>query len=254
MIKILVDNKEIEVEEGINLLRACLDNDIYIPHLCYLDGMDSALASCRMCFVEIEGKDNPLTSCTVEVRDGMAVRTDTPSVRRLQRSGLQLLLSVHDVDCGHCPANKKCDLQRIARFLKVGLKPKHLEHLIKDRGVEEDHPFLDYYPNRCVLCGKCVHVCRTQHGRPFLTFAKRGFDTVISFYGEEDAKRLPCKKCIACVKICPVGAITLKKIGHSEGQDSAGGHVNKVFPPIAGSGVRCQQTSRRSRHAGKPET
>jgi len=214
MIELLVDNKTIEAEEGRSLLQACLENEIYIPNLCFLEGRDNPLASCRMCFVEIEGEDKPVTSCTVEVRDGMVVKTDTPSVRRLQRSALRLLLSVHDVDCGHCPANKKCGLQRIAKFLKVGLKPKRLERFLKEPGIDEDHLFLDYYPNRCVLCGKCIHVCQTQHGHPFLTFAKRGFDTVISFYGEKDASRLPCVTCTACVEICPVGAITPKKGDH----------------------------------------
>ena len=214
MIKLFVNNKTIEVEKGRSLLQACLENDIYIPNLCYLEGMDNPLASCRMCFVEIEGEDKPVTSCTVEVRDGMVVKTDTPSVRRLQRSALQFLLSVHEVDCGRCPANKKCDLQRIAKFLKVGLKPKRLERFLKESGIDEDHPVLDYYPNRCVLCGKCIHVCQTLQGHPFLTFAKRGFDTVISFYGEKDASRLPCATCMACVEICPVSAITLKSGEH----------------------------------------
>ena len=211
MVKLLVDDKEIEVEEGAILLQACLNNEIYIPSLCYLGGMKNPPASCRMCFVEIEGENKPVTSCTVKVRDGMVVKTDTPSVRRLQRTALQLLLSVHDVDCGRCPANKKCELQRIARFLRVSLKPKRLERLLKETETDENHPFLTYYPNRCILCGKCIHVCRTLHGKPFLTFAKRGFDTVVSFFGEKDTPGLPCgEKCVACVEICPVSAITLK--------------------------------------------
>ena len=186
MVKLIVDSKEIKVKEGTILLQACLDNDIYIPNLCYLESMDAPSASCRMCFVEIEGEEKPVTSCTVPVEDDMVVKTDTLAVRRLQRTALRLLLSVHHVDCKNCQANKKCELQRIAKFLKVGLKPKHLERYLKEKEIDQDHPFLDYYPNRCVLCGKCVHICRKQHGRSGLTFAKRGFDTVISFYGEKD--------------------------------------------------------------------
>ena len=121
MIKFLVDDIQIQVEEGTNLLQACLENEIYVPNLCYLEGKEIPSASCRMCFVEIEGEGRPVPSCTVSVKEGMIVQTDTPSVRRLQRSALQLLLSVHRVECAKCPANKKCELQRIARFLKVGL-------------------------------------------------------------------------------------------------------------------------------------
>ena len=210
MVKLLVDNREIEAGEGSNLLQACLENEIYVPNHCYLEGMEVPSASCRMCFVEIEGEERPVTSCTVKVRQGMIVKTDTPAVRRLQRSALQLLLSVHRVECGKCPANKKCELQRIAKFLKVGLKPKRLEPYLKETEIDEDHPCLDYYPNRCVLCGKCIHVCKNEHGQPILRFAKRGLNTVISFYGEGDQSDLPCEDCFVCVEICPVSAITLK--------------------------------------------
>jgi bidirectional [NiFe] hydrogenase diaphorase subunit len=207
---LIVDDKEIRVQEGKNLLQACLERGIYIPNLCYIDGMASPSASCRMCFVEIEGKDKPIPSCTVKTTDGMVVSTNTPLVRRLQRTGLQLLLSVHHVDCAHCPANKNCELQRIARFLKVGLKPKQLQQRLKEPDIDESHPLLAYYPNRCVLCGKCIIVCRNQRGQGFLTFAKRGIDTVVSSYGVQNERDFPPDKCLACVEICPVGAITLK--------------------------------------------
>ena len=210
MVKLLVDNREINVKEGTNLLQACLENEIYVPNLCYLEGKEVPSASCRMCFVEIEGEGRPVPSCTVSVKEGMVVKTDTPSVRQLQRSGLQLLLSVHRVECAKCPANKKCELQRMARFLKVGLKPKRLEPYLKETEIDEDHPCLDYYPNRCVLCGKCIHVCKNEHGQPSLSFAKRGLNTVVSFYGERGDDDCPCEECFACVEICPVSAITLK--------------------------------------------
>lgn len=213
MVKILVDNREIEAGEGTSLLQTCLDNEIYIPNLCYLEWLEAPPASCRICFVEIEGEDKPVTSCTVKVKEGMVVRTDTPFVRRLQKTAFRLLLSVHDLDCARCPANKKCELQRIAKFLKIGLKPKPLEGVLGDSDREEDHPYLDYQPNRCILCGKCIHVCRKNHGQSFLTFAKRGLDTVISLYGANDESTLPCGECIACIEICPVRAITLKNNG-----------------------------------------
>ena len=122
-----MDKKEIQAKKGATLLQACLENDIYIPNLCYLDDMKEPPASCRLCFVEMDGEGKPIASCTLQVKAGMIIRTDTPAVRRLQRAALQFLLSAHDVDCGPCPANKKCDLQHMSKFLKVGLKPKHLE-------------------------------------------------------------------------------------------------------------------------------
>ena len=99
MVKLIVDDREIEAAEGATLLQACLKNDIYIPNLCHMEDMAHPAALCRMCFVEIEGQDKPVASCTITVSENMVVKTDTPAVRRLQRRALRLLLSVHDVDC-----------------------------------------------------------------------------------------------------------------------------------------------------------
>ncbi|MEJ2657465.1 MAG: 2Fe-2S iron-sulfur cluster-binding protein [Desulfobacterales bacterium] len=214
MPKIQVDNREIEAPENTTVLQACLDNGIYIPNLCYLEGMEAPSASCRMCFVEVEGERQPVTSCTALVKENMVVKTDTETVRDLQRTALRLLLSVHDVDCKNCHANKNCALQNIAKFLKVGLKPKRLGRYLKEIEIDESHPFLIHYPNRCVLCGKCVHICKEKHDQPILTFAKRGFDTIISFLGVEDSFMLDCSACHACIDICPVGALALGNNQH----------------------------------------
>jgi len=211
LITLIVDGKELQMEEGVVLLKACLDNGIYIPNLCYLEGMERPAASCRLCFVEIDGRPAPVPACTVKTEEGLAVRTDTEEVRRLQRSALQLLLSVHQVECAHCPANKKCALQDMAKFLKIGLKPKHLPQHLKDIEIVDEHPLITYYPNRCVLCGRCLHVCQNKNGQAFLTLARRGLETVISFFGQEKRGWDQCLDCRACVEICPVSALMLKE-------------------------------------------
>jgi predicted molibdopterin-dependent oxidoreductase YjgC len=166
--------------------------------------------SCRLCFVEIEGRDHPVSSCSVWVGEELVVHTDTPTVRQLQKTALQLLLSVHDVDCRNCPANRNCALQDMAKFLKVALKSKDFDRLLKETQVDERHPFFNYYPNRCVLCGKCVYVCRQRQNRAGLTFAKRGIDTIISFYDRPQTEPPPCDSCQACVEVCPVAALLPK--------------------------------------------
>ena len=145
MIKLQVDNMEIEADEGSSLLWTCLDNGIYIPNLCNLKEMDNPPASCRLCFVEVEGEREPVTSCSIRVKDGMIVKTDTPQVRRLQRTAFELLLSSHNIECRVCPANKRCELQRIGKFLHVPLKQKRIELLDRKIKPEADHPFLEYH-------------------------------------------------------------------------------------------------------------
>jgi bidirectional [NiFe] hydrogenase diaphorase subunit len=209
-VTITVDDKQLEVEKGSSLLQACLDNGIYVPNLCHLPGAPTPQAACRLCFVDVAGIDQPVTACTLKVADQMVVRTDTPEVRRLQKTGLRLLLSVHAVDCKNCPANKNCGLQDLAKFLKVGLKSKKLALHLKTPEIDASHPHLTYYPNRCVLCGKCLQVCRAANGSAMLAFAQRGFDTVISFYGNGGSEAPPCETCRACVDICPVAALLPK--------------------------------------------
>ena len=209
-VNITIDDRTVTVEKGINLLTACLDNGIYVPHLCYLEKMKPVSASCRLCFVEVEGRSGPVPACTVAVEGPLTVKTDTPAVRRLQKAGLQLLLSVHRVACKSCPAHLRCELQRLAKFLKIGLKSGKLERRLKEPEIDSSHPCLDYYPNRCVLCGKCVHVCRLQHRDMALTFAKRGFDTVVGCYGLSTYPAQSCRDCRACVEACPVAALLPK--------------------------------------------
>lgn len=208
-ITINVDDKVIKAEEGITLLQVCLQNGVYIPNLCFLKEKKEPHASCRLCFVEIPGEAGPVPSCTVMVRNGMEARTDTPRVRALQKSAFRLLMSVHRVDCSHCPANRKCELQRIAKFLKVSLKPG-LEKFFKEPEVIHEHPAIDYYPNRCVLCARCVRTCLTGNTRPMISFAKRGFGTIVSFFGTE-ANQSSCDACLACVNVCPVDALVPRK-------------------------------------------
>ncbi len=209
MVKIRVDDKEIEVEEGSNLLEVCLDNGIYIPNICHMTGEEKPYAACRLCFVEIDGR--LVTSCTQKVEQGLEVRTDTPAVRHLQKSAFRLLLSVHEVKCKECPANRQCELQRIAKFLKIALKPKGLKICLKEPGIDTQHPKLEINQNHCVLCGKCIRLCKKLHGRSYLTFVKRGFNTVVSSFIQPEESKDVAFECLECIEICPVKAISLKK-------------------------------------------
>jgi len=210
MVNLIVDDKTIKAEEGKTVLQACVENGIFIPNMCFIKTREHPHASCRLCFVEIDGLDRPVTSCTEKVREGLVVRTTTPSVRRLQRMAFKLLMSAHHCHPKVCPAKDGCQLIRTAKHLEVGLNPRPLERLERDVEEEVDLIFFTYYPFRCVLCGKCVYVCRQRNDHNPLTFANRGFDTVIGFFTSGDPVDAPCHHCGACANVCPTGALVLK--------------------------------------------
>ncbi len=210
MVKLIVDEKEIKADKGKTVLQACLENSIFIPNLCFVKTKEYPHASCRLCFVEIDGFHRPVPSCTEKVSEGLVVRTDTPPVRRLQRMAFKLLMSAHPCDPKGCPVKGSCQLIRIAKHLKVGLNPKPLGLLEREVEQEVDLTFFTYYPFRCVLCGKCVYICREKNGYNLLTFANRGFDTVIALFAGSDPADLPCHNCLACATVCPTGALMPK--------------------------------------------
>jgi len=210
MVKILVDSKEVQAEEGKSVLQTCLEHGIFIPNLCFVKSREHPHASCRLCFVEIDGIDGPVTSCTEKVREGLVVSTATAPVRRLQRTAFRLLMSVHHRDPKACPVKGGCQLIRIAKHLKVGLKPKPLEPLALAVDEEVDLGLFTYYPFRCVLCARCVHVCRQRTGHNLLTLAKRGLNTVVALLDGGDCAAAPCRHCGACATVCPTGALVPK--------------------------------------------
>ena len=129
-VSLTIDSQKIRAHEGEKILWAALDNGIYIPNLCALRGAELSSASCRLCFVEIEGVNEPVLSCIEPVREGMIVNTKGPKVLRLVRTGFELLRSSHTVDCAHCSRNRSCELQKIAANLRVRLKTNRFRKVV----------------------------------------------------------------------------------------------------------------------------
>jgi len=209
-VSLTIDGKEVRVAEGDKVLWAALGNGIYIPNLCTIrDAFQPA--DCRLCFVEIEGYHQPVTACTEPVREGMVVNTRGAKALRLARTGFELLMSTHPVDCAHCLKNRSCELQKIAAHLGCKLKTKQFRKLERKLPVDSSSPVLTYDPNKCVLCGKCIWVCRERLGIGVLGFARRGFERMVTTFADEPIGKYECQGCGECVLVCPSGALVLKK-------------------------------------------
>ncbi len=198
----VIDGREIEAEEGEKVLHVALRNEIFIPNLCDLSQINDSFAGCRLCFVAVEGKPKPVTSCTEPVQHGMVVQTDTEMVRRLQSSALRLLISAHHIDCKNCYANRRCKLQEMAKKLGVKLKIEGLRDLSKRDPLDFTLGSVVNDQNKCVLCGACVRLCRNE-GKEAFHFSQRGIRTRISAFAQNEDPGLLKK----CLDTCPVGAL-----------------------------------------------
>lgn len=209
-VSLTIDGKIVTAPVGEKVLWVALDNGIYIPNLCALPDAPRPAASCRLCWVEVEGKSQPVTACTLNVEEGMVVNTRGAAALRLARTALELLLSSNVVDCAHCPASGACELQKIAAHLGVSLKTRRFRKLERNLAVDSSSPEFIYDPNKCVLCGRCVWICRQRLGIGALGFAHRGFNRRMTTFGDEPMLKSACQGCGQCVAGCPTGALCLK--------------------------------------------
>jgi len=219
-----IDGVEVKAQQGTNLLWAALDNGLYIPNLCAMRETDPPFASCRLCFVEIEGRSAPVTACTETVSDGITVYLNTPKAQRLRSTAFELLLSHHHLDCRNCAKNRNCELQNIASRLGLKLKLKRLRRIPRELPIDSSHPLFTYDPNKCVLCTKCVQVCHDQ-GTGILDFAFRGINTVVTTLAGIPLAEVACDSCLACVAVCPVGALVAKPGVSLEEANAAVAHL-----------------------------
>jgi bidirectional [NiFe] hydrogenase diaphorase subunit len=205
-----IDGKEIECSEGERILWAALGNGIYIPNLCAMREKTEPYGACRLCFVEVKGEDLPVTACTTKVKEGMVVSTRGAKALRLARTAFELTLSNHPVDCTHCLKSGSCELQKIAKHLRVKLNTKKFKKFLRDRPIDETSSVLIYEPSKCVLCGKCVCYCQEKLDIRTIGFAYRGFQRWVTTFGDEPVGLSECGDRIKLAEICPVGAFISK--------------------------------------------
>ncbi len=204
MIELTINGIKVQTPPKTTILQAALANGIYIPHLCW-DRRLTPYGGCRLCLVEVEGQKKLFAACSSPAENNMVVHTETPKLEKARKTVLELLLVHHPLDCPICDKAGECELQELA--FKYGPAESRFAAERKHDPESLAAPLIERNPNRCILCGKCVRVCREHQGVGAINLLGRGFKSKVSPAFEET---LDCEFCGQCVDACPVGALGTK--------------------------------------------
>jgi formate dehydrogenase alpha subunit len=203
-ITLTIDGQTVPVPEGTTVLKAAEMVEIDIPRLCYFEGLPPS-GTCRLCLVEIEGQQRLAVSCTQRVKEGMVVHTQSERVTEARRFVLELIWSTHPGDCTTCEKSGACDLQRYTYEYDVD-KSRYPLYVPEGSPVEHHDPLIERNLNLCILCGRCIRVCREQ-GQGILDFMERGMTTVVTTPLDRPLLESGCDFCGSCIAVCPVGCL-----------------------------------------------
>ncbi len=205
MIQLTIDGRAVSTPAGSTILQACKTAGIKIPTLCHLEGVNSN-ASCGLCVVEVEGAKSLVRSCVQAAAPGMKIRTGGARVMEARRTVVELLLANHPENCLSCLRNGSCELQSMAELLGVRRKafPRTKKVTFPDRvgwGVMRDN-------DKCILCGRCVAVCREMQSVSAIDFMGRGVRSRVAPFMDKPLSESTCVSCGQCTVVCPTGALT----------------------------------------------
>ncbi len=201
MISLTIDGKTISVPAGTTILEAARQLGIAIPTLCWLEKV-SPTGACRICAVEVQGVDRPMTACNTPVKDGIVVTTQSAQLTTIRKQILELILINHPLDCPVCDAAGECDLQNLTYELEV--TKQSFEAVDVNPAEINEWPLIQQVPSRCVLCEKCVKVCHETIGSNALFVNDKGDRAFI------DKNLDVCEFCGNCVQVCPTGTMISK--------------------------------------------
>ncbi len=224
-----INERTVTAEAGETILHCALRHDIQIPHLCDYPNLPPS-GACRMCIVEIEGMRGYPTSCTIVAEEGMVIHTNTPELQHHRQKILELILLDHPsacllcdkrelcekyrpgvektgrtTGCHTCNFRETCELRKLTEEMEF--KALSLPPTYREQPLERSDPFIDYDPNLCILCGRCVHTCEHHHGVPIIGFVDRGDKVHIGKALGRSLQEADCRFCGSCIDVCPTGAL-----------------------------------------------
>ncbi len=203
-ITLTLNGREVQAQPGQTILEVARAEGVDIPTLCY-DQRLEAYGACRMCLVEVEGARGPMAACGTKVNAGMKVQTHTPKIAKLRKFVLELLLTNHPLDCPVCEAAGECKLQDYAYEYLVDMVPWGWRP--PSQQGPGDHPNVAHYGSRCILCGRCVRICREVMSIGCWGYLNRGYDSEVDTPYRLPLQEVGCVSCGQCVSTCPVGSV-----------------------------------------------
>ena len=208
MVKLVIDNKPVEVEEGTTILEAARQNGIDIPTLCFLKDINE-VGDCRMCIVEVEGRKGFATSCIQTVEEGRVVKTHSPEILEARKTILDLILSNHHKDCLTCSRSGNCELQALS--IKFNVQKVEYEGEMSKHKIDDKSPAIVRDFNKCILCRRCVATCKNVQEIGAIDCIERGFSSCISTTYDHSLNDVDCTFCGQCIESCPTGALREKE-------------------------------------------
>jgi len=223
-----IDGRTITVPADTSIMRAALEAGIDIPKLCSTDSL-KAFGSCRLCVIQVDGRNGTPSSCTTPVAEGMKVSTQSEKLDRIRKGVMELYLSDHPADCA---TGDECEVHGVAK--KIGITTSRYAsvdtHL--DLKKDESNPYFTFDSTECIVCNRCVRACDEVQGTFALTIENRGFEARVSSSGTSFIES-ECVSCGACVQACPTGALTEKTLL------TIGAPTSSVITTCAYCGVGC---------------
>ncbi|MBE5897596.1 MAG: 2Fe-2S iron-sulfur cluster binding domain-containing protein [Lachnospiraceae bacterium] len=203
MVNITIDNIQVSVPEGTTIMEAAAQVGVDIPKLCFLKEINE-IGACRVCVVEVEGKDKLIASCNNIVEEGMVVYTNSAKVRKHRKTIVRLILSHHDCNCSSCVRNQNCALQTMAKDLNILMVPYKKE--IPDNTWDRSFPLIKE-ASKCIDCMRCINVCEKVQAMNVWDLLGTGSRTQVSVAGNRSIREADCALCGQCITHCPVGAL-----------------------------------------------
>lgn len=203
MVNLTIDGLKVCVPEGTTIMQAATSVGIEIPRLCYLKDINE-ISACKVCVVEVQGRNRVVTSCTTPVEEGLVVYTNSPKARRVRRSNVELILSQHDCLCATCVRSGNCSLQKLSNDL--GIYDIPYERDIVDTPWDQNFPLIRD-SKKCIKCMRCVQVCDKIQDLHVWDVQNTGSRTTVDVAGNITIDAANCSLCGQCITHCPVGAL-----------------------------------------------